>query len=354
MSLLERSVEVLKKGQAPSGAFPAAAGFPVYNYCWLRDGTFIAYALDRAGEHEAAGRYYLWAERTILAHAHKLKLLKEKKARREQPEPDTYLHTRYTLEGREGTEPWGNFQLDGYGTYLWGLACHAGLAGRPELLKSSAAAPLVADYLLENWNVPCLDCWEECEGYLHPSTLAAVAGGLQAVQESLPDERTGGCLKKIKAILEKDYVIDGHFTKLPGREGVDANLLWLAVPFDLYPPSHPLMVATVARLEEELCDPGGGIHRYRADSFYGGGQWVLLTAWLGWYYARAGRLRRATELLSWVESQFDAKGYLPEQVPQGLYRPEEEERWTAGWGKNASPLYWSHAMHIILREELKG
>jgi hypothetical protein len=27
------------------------------------------------------------------------------------------------------------------------------------------------------------------------------------------------------------------------------------------------------------------VRRYLGDSYYGGGNWILLTAWLGWYRA---------------------------------------------------------------------
>ena len=35
------------------------------------------------------------------------------------------------------------------------------------------------------------------------------------------------------------------------------------------------------RIREELHVPGGGVRRYQGDSFYGGAQWILLTASLG-------------------------------------------------------------------------
>jgi len=29
------------------------------------------------------------------------------------------------------------------------------------------------------------------------------------------------------------------------------------------------------------------MHRYADDTYYGGGEWVLLATWLGWYYVEA-------------------------------------------------------------------
>jgi GH15 family glucan-1,4-alpha-glucosidase len=128
---------------------------------------------------------------------------------------------------------------------------------------------------------------------------------------------------------------------------VDASLLGLATPYRLLTPDDQLMRKTVARVEEDLHFTGG-VHRYQADTYYGGGEWVLLTAWLGWYYAELGETSRATELLCWVEAQADADGLLPEQVSGHLLAPAYYAQWTGKWGPVAKPLLWSHAMYLIL------
>ena len=46
--LRSSSRDLLVALQAPSGAFPACPTFAVYQYSWLRDGTYIALALDVA------------------------------------------------------------------------------------------------------------------------------------------------------------------------------------------------------------------------------------------------------------------------------------------------------------------
>jgi len=66
--LFQRSVQAILTHQAPSGAYPACPNFPVYRYAWFRDGAFIAYAMDVAGQHESAHRFHDWAACTILRH----------------------------------------------------------------------------------------------------------------------------------------------------------------------------------------------------------------------------------------------------------------------------------------------
>ena len=35
------------------------------------------------------------------------------------------LPTRFTFDGQPGSDPWWDFQLDGYGTWLWAVHAHA-------------------------------------------------------------------------------------------------------------------------------------------------------------------------------------------------------------------------------------
>ena len=48
-------------------------------------------------------------------------------------------------------------------------------------------------------------------------------------------------------------------------------------------------------LEKDLRFPNGGVYRYREDVYYGGGEWILLSAWLGWYYSLSDRNEKAIE-----------------------------------------------------------
>ncbi|HBK59912.1 MAG TPA: hypothetical protein DDZ84_03860 [Firmicutes bacterium] len=93
----------------------------------------------------------------------------------------------------------------------------------------------------------------------------------------------------------------------------------------------------------------GGVRRYAADTYYGGGQWLLLAAWLGWYHCRMGDMEKALACLRWVENQAAEGGCLPEQVSRDLVDPVLYEPWVACWGPPANPLLWSHAMYLILR-----
>ena len=106
------------------------------------------------------------------------------------------------------------------------------------------------------------------------------------------------------------------------------------------------MRATVAALEEKLAH--GGVHRHAEDTYYGGGEWLLLAALLGWYYAAAGRMEEAWAQLAWVADRAKPNGDLPEQSDEHLLAPSAREEWVRRWGPPASPLLWSHAFYLAL------
>ena len=121
------------------------------------------------------------------------------------------------------------------------------------------------------------------------------------------------------------------FAKSSANGGVDASLLWLAVPFGVAGPSDMVMAATAAEIEDSL-GLDGGIRRYAADTYYGGGAWPLLTAWLGWYRARTGDVPSAQRWAEWVEHCYDGGGRLPEQVGGEHRDPEAYRSWVERWG----------------------
>lgn len=370
MDLYHRSIQVILQNQTDSGAYVASPSFPSYTYCWLRDGSFIAYAMDRVGEHGSAKAFFQWVGRTIRRYAWKVDRVLEKLKQGESLDDDDYLQTRYTLNGEEDVSEWGNFQLDGYGTWLWALAEHITITADATLLNEVVdSVQITVRYLSALWMFPNYDCWEEHPEYTHPYTLAAIYAGLKAADSIVTvDGRSSAVVEEIRRFVLERGVQEGQLAKFiaPGLEeaigwqpslvasdAVDASLVGVTVPYHLLPPEDPIMQATVARIEAELHCPGSGVHRYLADTYYGGGEWLLLAAWLGWYYAQVGERAQAQELLRWVEAQADANGCLPEQVSTHLLAPDHYAEWEARWGPVANPLLWSHAMYLILHRALQ-
>ncbi|WP_299029574.1 glycoside hydrolase family 15 protein [uncultured Thermanaerothrix sp.] len=352
-NLLRASIAIILENQAPAGSYVACPNFPIYQYCWFRDGAYTAYAMNLVGEHASARRFHTWCAATILRHAEQA-LRAIEKARHHLPLGADYLHTRYTLEGEEGrSEGWANFQLDGFGTWLWAVGEHLHKSGDTLPGDWQQAGELAAAYLGALWSYPCYDCWEERPGMIHPHTLAAIYGGLMAYSHWGGNPAFAQLAQGIRDFLLNRAVHAGYFVKYLGAEDVDASLLGLAVPYGVVAAEDPLMQATVRRIEQRLRVPRGGVHRYATDTYYGGGEWILLAGWLGWYYAEVGEDARALELLTWMEAQADSAGQLPEQVPANLIAPSFYRPWVERWGPIATPLLWSHAKYLILYQALK-
>ncbi|HAL62241.1 MAG TPA: glycoside hydrolase [Chloroflexi bacterium] len=354
-SLYEHSISVILNNQHSSGAYVASPSFAPYRYSWFRDGAFIAYAMDLAGEHESARRFHEWAGRTILRYESKISRCIENAHRGIPPTEKDCFHCRFTVEGMEGDDEWANHQLDGLGTWLWAMIQHLKMSGFSAMPESwQRAVALVRRYLTALWPFPCFDCWEENGERLHTYTLAAIYGGLQAAADLWGDQRARETAEEIRSFVLENAVQEGHLVKFVGSREIDANLLGVATPYRLLSAEESLMRSTVGRIEKELRSPGGGLHRYQRDTYYGGGEWILLTAWLGWYYVDTGQLERAQGIKAWVETQATPEGDLPEQVPVNLNDPSYYPVWLERFGTIATPLLWSHAEYLILCEALQA
>jgi GH15 family glucan-1,4-alpha-glucosidase len=353
-ALVGHSLSVIETNQAATGAYPASPNFPVYRYCWFRDGAFIADAMSRAGRARSADAFFDWCAGVVVARGDQIDALVERRARGEQISPEDFLPCRYTLDGDESPEEWWEFQLDGYGTWLWSLDQHAERGG-DSAEQHVRAVELTVRYLVAFWDEPCYDWWEEHPEHRHTSTLAALHGGLDAASRwdfLAPELRgaAGAAAGELRARVLDEGVHHGHLSKWLGGDGLDASLIACATPFRLLAPGEPLMVETVRALEQELAH--GGVHRYADDTYFGGGEWLLLAALLGWYYVDQGRIADACLQLRWVAAQAAPNGDLPEQVSGHLLAPGSYDEWVDRWGPIATPLLWSHAMFVTLAVEL--
>lgn len=373
--LYSRSIRIILENQSVWGSYVACPAFPTYQYCWLRDGSFIAHAMDTAGEVASATAFFRWAGRTIQKHANKVDDLRNRLEAGLPVGKDDVLHTRYSLDGNEVTvdSTWGNFQIDGYGTWLWALARHVHRSRDISLLKE-LAEPIqtTLKYLELVWKLPNYDCWEEHPEFLHPYSLASVFAGFDSMAflarsgyMAFGSIAVEGIAGQVKEFILKYGVNGGRLVKhiQPARpdgpprpvlkSGVDSSLIGISIPYNVLPPDDLIVQATLEAIEADLHRPGGGVYRYKADVFYGGGEWLLLTAWLGWFYANTGKIEQAETLCNWIESQANESGELPEQVSDHTLYSKQFEPWVNKWGRVASPLTWSHAVYIILVNAIK-
>lgn len=348
--LLSHSIALIRAHQHAGGAYVASPAFDTYAYSWLRDGSLIAHAMARSGQLDSAAAFHRWVGGVLHRYDGKLAALTARRLAGETIADDEQMHCRFTLAGEESAEAWGNFQLDGYGTWLWALGDYVARSGDRALYDELAPqVDRLVHWLRAMWQLPCYDWWEEFGDKQHTSTLAAVYGGLVAAAQlnpALADDTPA----VMRAFARNYCVVEGRLVKFVGSPLVDASLISAGVPFGLFERDDAVLQATVARIARDLLNQG--LHRYAEDVYYGGGEWLLLTAWLGWHYAEAGDATRARALFDWVAAQADAQGNLPEQVTTRPLFPEHVQPWIERWGPVACPLLWSHAMLLVLADAL--
>jgi len=369
MALYQQSIDIILKNQHRSGAYIASPNFPTYAYSWFRDGSFIAYAMDRAGYYESSRQFHLWCGKVIERQARKIDSLVLQKINGAEIKTEEYLPARFNLNGSSIGDDWTDFQLDGYGSWLWSLSEHCRQKTDENLLRAvTPAVELILKYLINFWDTPCYDCWEEHLEAIHPYTLASIYAGLLSTQNLFATQTlllVSDTIKKIRTYIEKKAVHpDGYYRKLiyPNNTMgnpelpnlVDASLIGLAVPYEFQNCGHEIIRKTIQKIESNLSYPNGGVYRNLNDTYYGGGEWILLSAWLGWYWCRIGQYEKAAQVKSFIEKQANDAGNLPEQVSDHLLAPSYYSEWINRWGEIANPLLWSQAMYIILCEELKN
>lgn len=352
-SLRARSINVILEHQHPSGAYVASPNFGVYGYSWFRDGAFIAEAMRTVGERASAERFHMWAANTVNARRGQIAELIDRSRNGDEPRPDEHLHCRYHLDGSTSEDEWTNFQLDGFGTWLWAVSRHHA-DDAPASVREAAQA--LVPYLTHFWAAPSFDWWEESPGHVHVSSVGCIATGLTAIA-AVPwvdaDTRHLAYVtaRDIEHAISVHGTVDGTLRKWFGSGDVDASVLSLVAPLAFVDPSGAMAESTVSAIRSQLAKPG--VHRHLDDTYFGGGQWLLLTAMLGLAESAIGDDVSARQRLQWVETQADANGDLPEQVPVNLLYPEYEQQWIDQWGPVASPLLWSHAMYLLLHDALE-
>ena len=346
------SVTAMLRHQSPWGSFVASPDSGQYQFCWLRDSAFISHALDRAGERAAAARYHRWVAGAL---ARLRPAMADASALADRPDAAHRLPpARFALDGSTVRDDWPNFQIDGYGAWIWSLREHVRLAGDRGLLDEiRTAVDATWRYLDAMALHPCFDVWEEHGDQVHTSTLACTAAGLSAAAGLLDEPRAAARADEVRSLLLGLGASYGRFPKSASDGDVDASTLWLCEPLGIVAPGDPVMSATVDAIKAEL-DLDGGIRRYPGDTFFGGGAWPVLTASLGLYRLASGDVRAAGDCLTWIEAKFDADGRLGEQFGGEHLHPDKYREWVRRWGHPARDLLWSHAMYVLLALAASG
>ncbi len=308
-----------------------------YRWVWPRDASFVSVAGDILGLHFQE-KFFNWLN--------------------ERPQDfkrDKLLYTNYSTNGRIGSM--GKIaQIDQAGTVIWSI-CHHFQNNPRGIIKYKELIENLADGLSAFWDknhfrIHTVDLWEEAQRQTTITvannftySLAASARGLLCAYNHFPNHLWKETTLQMIAEIKKAYSeTDKYFYRNHGKiddKNIDASLLGLTWPFEIYEASDPKMISMVRAIEDKLV-VDGGVHRFEFDYFdsegaawEGGGAWPLLNFWLAIYWIKRNDRKRALKYYNWVLDRIEKFNYyLPEQIFEdfrvGIY-----------------PLAWSHAMFII-------
>ncbi len=334
------SVLVMRHAAGTNGAIIASpdtrslvVGGDTYNYCWWRDGGYVAKAMDEAGLYENAQRFFEFA--------------------RACQQPDGSFFHRHFPDGEQGStwHPPPFLQIDQTATVISALWHHFKRGADPDVLLDfwpmvKGAANFLTGFrdAASGLPAPSFDLWEERLG-IHAYSTAAVVHGLERAariaQELGKDPtRWRAAGEEIhRAALDRLWdAAKGRFVRSiePLDDRLDASVL-LALKLGFLDPSDPRTRQTVDAIETRLWSPKmGGLARYEGDEYYGReNPWIICTLWLAEMRLILAERDRARELIEWVASHATPTNLLPEQLDSESGEP-----------RSATPLTWSHSTFV--------
>jgi len=328
---LQKSIEILKNLQHPSGLFSAASSQKTgYHRAWIRDTVYEALALER---HDLPAAFKAYHALLDVLKKHEFKIdwaIKEKPSAAYQ-----YIHARYDPEAlAEIREEWGNKQNDAIGALLFriGELEKKGVKVLRDLNDYRLVQKLIF-YLgrVEYWQDQDNGMWEEYEE-VHASSVGACVAGLKAVKDLL--------------YVPEEYIVKGEETlaRLLPRESetkeVDLALLSLIYPYNIVSPE--MREHLLKNVEEKLVREKGVI-RYVGDQYYNDGaeaEWTFGFSWLSIIYKQLGNMEKYKYYLQKTIEVMNEQGELPE-----LYLA------TSKVANENTPLGWSQGMFLLALEE---
>jgi glucoamylase len=331
--VMRRSLLLLKLliDKNHGGIVAAPCMEPEYRFCWPRDATYVAYALDSCGFHEEPEKFYKWCQRA--------------------QENEGGLYQRYYIEAKLRGPCWSS-QIDEIATVVWGIGKHFDLTKESGFLKSmwptiKKAADFICDWIdSKTYLAESVGLWEERFGS-HTYSNAAVCSALNVSSKTAELLGHSKLKQKWFSLFESiqnslnNLAWDSeknHFIKTydPRDENLDVSLLGLAFPFEVLSADEDKMKKTAAAIEQSFSYGVGGIGRYPGDSYYGGNPWILSVLWLALYYEKLGDINKAEQLVAWAINSATDLDLLAEQVDKA-----------GGFPVSAVPLAWSHAFFIL-------
>jgi GH15 family glucan-1,4-alpha-glucosidase len=298
---------------APTTSLPERIGGPRnwdYRFCWLRDATFLLYALLDAGYRDEALAWRDWLLRAVAGKASQLNIMYGVTGERRLTEIELDWLPGYedSRPVRIGNAAHGQFQLDVYGE-LMDVVHVAHRHGMPIDKHAWHLQRSLLAYLEDVWHEPDEGIWEVRGGRRHFTHSRVMAWlGVDRMIKSAEHFHLEGDLQRWQRLRKQIHAETcakgfdtemNSFVQYYGSKELDASLL--LIPLVGFLPSHdPRVRGTLAAIERELL-ADGLVLRYRCRETVDGlpeGEGVFLPCsfWLADNYHLQGRDQDAEAL----------------------------------------------------------
>jgi GH15 family glucan-1,4-alpha-glucosidase len=297
-----------------------------YRYSWIRDSSFVLWALHSIGIRDQESSYLSWLTSIFYMMAENLQVMLGVTGERDLSEKSIDHLEGYKRSSpvRVGNGAWNQFQLDVYGILLDALYfSHKHGKGISSEIYDYLISQIVK-VVKENWDKPDCGIWEvrgEKQNFVYSKMWCWVAlDRAFKISKSLGKDEVAAELSQLKdkikqTIFEKGYDSSvGAFVRSFGSKDLDsANLLMPQVKF--IDANDPKMVGTVDQTLKNLCE-NGFLYRYRApDGLKGNeGAFLICSFWLVSCLTLAGRLGEAEELLDKMAGYANHLGLFSEEI----------------------------------------
>jgi GH15 family glucan-1,4-alpha-glucosidase len=330
-----------------------------YSYLWMRDGAFVANALDLASYSGIARRFYALCGQIAPTGGYFL----------QKYNPDGTVasgwHAAWDAHGKKKLIP---IQEDETALVLWALWQHyeryrdidfVHPIYRDLIIK---CADFMNDFRDDDTGLPApsWNLWEDRRG-IHTFTCSSVVAGLRAAAnfadlfgESARAERYASTANEIVTAM-REYLYSnelGRFLRgitfhLGGSSEPDPTLdasLFATFYFRAFDADDSVVTSTMESVKNGLT-AGGGVARFENDGYMRvsgeapGNIWFICTLWLADYYIAAAKdskdLNEALRIMEWVMNAALPSGVLAEQMDP-----------FTGEHISVSPLTWSHSTFV--------
>ena len=338
--LVQRSLITLKAlTYAPTGGIVAAPTTSLpellggvrnwdYRICWLRDATFILYALMLAGYTDEARAWREWLLRSVAGSPQQVNIMYGLGGERRLIEVELPWLPGYRNSSpvRIGNAAWKQFQLDVFGEVCDTLyaAARLGLPLEEPVWRLECE---FAQFLEQHWRDPDEGIWEvrgPRQHFVHSKMMAWVAfDRLVKTAERFGADAPVNRWRTIRDEIHREVCERGFdaqqntFVQTYGSTELDASLLMMPL-VGFLPPGDPRVVGTVTAIERQLMVDGGFVLRYRTHSQVDGlppgeGAFLPCTFWLADNLAMIGRRTDAEKIFERLAGLANDVGLLSEE-----------------------------------------